>query len=108
MTQHEKMYLMTCAPSEDLNSSRMRSLISICWALAESRFLCCFGRTAGTLTRLCGFVYSSESSLFDSKQNISSHCGGNQSTHGTGGSIVSECRLGNGPERRRKTVSFNP
>ena len=32
----------------------------------------------------------------------------NQSTDNTGGSIVSECRLENGPERRLKTFSFNP
>ena len=32
----------------------------------------------------------------------------NQSTDGTDGKIVSECRLENGPERGLKTVSFYP
>ena len=32
----------------------------------------------------------------------------NQSTDSTGGSIVSGCRLGNGPECDLKTISFNP
>ena len=31
----------------------------------------------------------------------------NQSTDSTGGSIVSECRLGNGPERELETDLFN-
>ena len=32
----------------------------------------------------------------------------NQSTDSTGGSIVSDCRLENGPEQGLKTVSFHP
>ena len=32
----------------------------------------------------------------------------NQSTDSTGGTIVSECRLENGPERGLETVLFSP
>ena len=32
----------------------------------------------------------------------------NQSIDSTGGLIVSECRLWNGPEQGLKTISFNP